>query len=155
MSILVGALVVALVLAVAALVLLREQARVRAGPPRPVFDLDDAVAWVARHLPAGPGDGLVAADVRRIVSLQLEYMSRKGAATNGSTPKTHGPVVVGGSETVHFVLEATRAAGQDYTPEQVYAVVETQLAYLRAIGAIGERAEPGEVRRRDQPPPAG
>jgi hypothetical protein len=59
--------------------------------------------------------------------------------------------VVGGSETVHFVLEATRSAGQDYTPEQVYAVVETQLAYLRAIGAIGERAAPGEVRRRDDP----
>jgi hypothetical protein len=150
-SILVGALVVALVLAVAALVLLREQARLRGGPPRPVFDLEDAVAWVARHLPAGTGDGLGPGDVRRIVTLQLEYMSRKGAATNGSTPKTRGPVVVGGSETVHFVLEATRAAGQDYTPEQVYAVVETQLAYLRAIGAIGERAEPGEVRRRDDP----
>jgi hypothetical protein len=96
-SILVGALVVALVLAVAALVLLREQARLRGGPPRPVFDLEDAVAWVARHLPAGTGDGLGPGDVRRIVTLQLEYMSRKGAATNGSTPKTRGPVVVGGS----------------------------------------------------------
>jgi hypothetical protein len=155
MTIVVGALVVGLVLAVAALVLLREQARMRARPPRAVFQLDDAVEWVARHLPAGPADELAPADVRRIVSLQLEYMSRKGAATNGSTPKTRGPVVVGGSETVHFVLEATRAAGEAYTPEQVYAVVETQLAYLRAIGAIGPRAEPGEIRRREPPAPSG
>ena len=33
-----------------------------------------------------------------------------------------------------------RASGEEYLPEQVHAVVQTQLAYLREIGAIGGAA---------------
>ena len=36
----------------------------------------------------------------------------------------------------------TAATGEAYIPEQVHAVVETQLAYLRAIGAVGDAARP-------------
>ena len=40
-----------------------------------------------------------------------------------------------------YILEQAAAMGVDFTPEQVHAVVETQLAYLRAIGAVGTKAE--------------
>ena len=40
-----------------------------------------------------------------------------------------------------YILEQAAARGEAFTPEQVHAVVETQLAYLRAIGAVGTKAE--------------
>ena len=39
---------------------------------------------------------------------------------------------------------ARAAAGEEYLPEQVHAVVQTQLAYLREIGAIGGAADTDE-----------
>jgi len=38
--------------------------------------------------------------------------------------------------------QRSAATGEEYLPEQVHAVVETQLAYLRAIGAVGDAAQP-------------
>ena len=49
-------------------------------------------------------------------------------------------MVVGGSETVDYILDRAAETGETYLPEQVYAVVETQLGYLRAIGAVGPPA---------------
>ena len=46
-----------------------------------------------------------------------------------------------GIETVSYILEQAAARGAVFTPEQVHAVVETQLAYLRAIGAVGTKAD--------------
>jgi hypothetical protein len=39
------------------------------------------------------------------------------------------------------VLERCAATGESYLPEQVYGVIDTQLSYLRAIGAVGPPAE--------------
>ncbi len=52
-----------------------------------------------------------------------------------------------GAETVEYILERARVTGEAYLPEQVHAVVETQLAYLRAIGAVG----PPATRPPDEP----
>ena len=50
--------------------------------------------------------------------------------------------VVGGAGTVDYIVSRSAATGEEYLPEQVHAVVETQLAYLRAIGAVGDAAGP-------------
>jgi hypothetical protein len=42
--------------------------------------------------------------------------------------------VVGGSETVEYILAWAADTGESYLPEQVHAVIETQLEYLREIG---------------------
>ena len=49
--------------------------------------------------------------------------------------------MIGGSETVEFILEQCAATGEAYLPEQVFGVIETQLSYLRAIGAVGPPAK--------------
>jgi len=49
--------------------------------------------------------------------------------------------VVGGPETVEYIVGRADAAGTNFIPEQVFAVMETQLAYLRSIGAVGSRAD--------------
>ena len=141
MAVVLGALAVGLVLLIAALAILRESQRLAALPPRPTFDPDAALEWVVQHLADHAAAQLTVDDVRVILDLQLQYFKAKGVSQNGSTSNPVGPVVIGGSETVGYILEQASARGEAFTAEQVHAVVETQLAYLRAIGAVGLKAE--------------
>ena len=142
MVIVFGVLVVALVLTIAAVVIGREARRLDAVPPTPVFDLGDAVDWVAEHLPFEVSAELSHADVRRIIDWNLEYFRTKGVSGNGNSAHVEGPIFVGGAETVEYVLERSEAAGVPYTSAQVHAVLEAQMSYLDAIGAIGPEAPP-------------
>jgi hypothetical protein len=137
--------VVALVFAIAAVVIGREARRLDAVPPRPVFDIEEAVAWVANHLPFKVSAVLSHNDVRNIIDWNLEYFRTKGVSGNGSSPHLEGPVVVGGAETVAWVLAKAESLGTSYTSEQVHAVLDAQMSYLEAIGAIGPEAPPGEA----------
>jgi hypothetical protein len=149
MILVVGFLVVGVVLAVAAALVVREASRMAVEPEPAIFDPDEAFDWVVEHVPDDVAATLTPDDVRRILDFQLEFFQRKGVAGNGSTPHPPGPVVVGGSETVDYILERAAATGEAYLPEQVHAVIDTQLTYLRAIGAVGPPAPPGPP---DAPP---
>jgi hypothetical protein len=146
-----GFIVAAVVFAIAALVIGREARRLDAQPPRPVFDMDQAVAWVADHLPFDVSAVLSHDDVRKIIDWNLEYFRTKGVSGNGSTVHSEGPVVVGGAETVDWVLARAQALGTTYTAAQVHAVLDAQMTYLEAIGAIGPEAPPGESGRTGGP----
>ena len=141
MAVVLGALAVGLVLLIAAVAILRESHRLANLPPRPTFDPDAALDWVVQHIADDAAATLTVDDVRVILDLQLQYFKAKGVSQNGSTASPVGPVVIGGSETVSYILERAAAKGNDFTAEQVHAVVETQLAYLRAIGAVGSKAD--------------
>ena len=138
-------IVVAVVFAIAAVVIGREARRLDSVPPRPVFDMDEAVAWVSDHLPFDVSAVLSHADVRNIIDWNLEYFRSKGVSGNGSTPHLEGPVVVGGAETVDFVLARAQQVGTSYTAAQVHAVLDAQMTYLEAIGAIGPEAPPDSL----------
>src|SRR5437870_13497633 len=137
-------LAVAVVFAIAAAVVGREARRLGSVPPRPVFDFEEAVAWVCRHVTDDVAAVLTPDDVRQILNWHLEYFRTKGVSTNGQQARSEGPVVVGGPETVDFVLMRAASVGVTYTPEQVHAVLDAQMAYLQAIGAIGPEAGPAE-----------
>ena len=130
----------AIVFAIAAVVVGREARRLDAEPPRPVFDPDEAVEWVANHLPFEVSAVLTHDDVRRILDWNLEYFRSKGVSGNGSTPHVEAPIVVGGAETVAYVLDQAARTGATFTPEQVHAVLDAQMSYLEAIGAVGPEA---------------
>lgn len=138
-------LAVALVFAVAAVVVGREARRLDAVPPRPVFDLDEAVEWVADRLPFEVSAVLSHDDVRRIIDWNLEFFRMKGVSGNGHSTMTEGPVIVGGAETVDYVLRRAQAVGVPYTAPQVHAVLDAQMTYLEAIGAVGPEAPPDEA----------
>jgi hypothetical protein len=133
---------VLVVFAIAAFVVGREARRLDAVPPRPVFDMDEAVAWVADHLPFEISAVLSHSDVRNIIDWNLEYFRSKGVSGNGSSPHLEGQVVVGGAETVDWVLDRASKVGTSYTAAQVHAVLDAQMTYLEAIGAIGPEAPP-------------
>jgi len=132
--------VAALVFAIAAVVVGREARRLDAVPPQPTFDLTEAVEWVADHLPFEVSAVLSHDDVRQIIDWNLEYFRTKGVSGNGHSSHPAGPVVVGGAETVDYVLRRAEGLGSPYTPAQVHAVLDCQMTYLEAIGAIGPEA---------------
>jgi len=137
MIVVAGFLAIGIVVAIAAFFVIREAKRMAAKPPPALFQFDDAVAWVVANVPDDVAATLTPKDVRRILEFQVEFFKRKGVSANGSTAYPPGPVVIGGSETVDYILERAEATGDPYLPEQVYGVIETQLTYLRAIGAVG------------------
>lgn len=146
LAVVVGAVVVVLVLVVAAVAVLRESARMEREPPSRPFDFEEAVDWVVRHVPDDVAATLTIDDVHRIIDLQLDYFRQKGVSRNGQTARPQGSVIVGGSETVAYIVEQSAKRGVEYTAAQVHAVVDTQLAYLRSIGVIGPPAgDDGEV----------
>ena len=150
MELVVGFIVVGVVIGIAAYIVAREAGRIAKNPPPALFDLEAAYEWVLIHLPDGVAATLTPADVRRILEFQVEFFHRKGVSGNGSTEYPSATVVIGGTETVAYILERASATGESYLPQQVHAVLETQLAYLRAIGAVGPPA--GDA---GNPPPAG
>ena len=144
MTLVFGAIALVAVFAIAAVVIGREAHRLDAVPPRPVFDIDEAVTWVAEHLPFDVSAVLSHDDVRNIIDWNLEYFRSKGVSGNGSSPRLNAHVVVGGAETVDWVLAKAQQQGSGFTAAQVHAVLDAQMTYLEAIGAIGPEAGPDE-----------
>ena len=140
-----AALAVVLVFVIAAVLIGREAHRLSDEPPRPVFDLDEAVEWVARHLPNEVTAQLSYDDVRQILRWNLEFFRSKGVTRNGKSPEAPATdIVVAGGETVDYVLHRAQATGSPYTAAQVHAVLDAQMSYLEAIGAVGPEAPPEE-----------
>ena len=50
--------------------------------------------------------------------------------------------MIGGAETVEYILERCAATGEAYLPEQVYGVVETQLATCARSARSGPQVGP-------------
>lgn len=135
----------ALVFAIAAVAIGREARRLDAVPPAPVFDPDEAVEYVANHLPFEVSAQLSYDEVRRLLDWHLDYIRMKGLSANGSTPSITSPVVVGGAEALRYVLDRATAAGFEVSGTEVHAVLEAQMDYLEAIGAVGPAAPPDDI----------
>ena len=116
MEVVAGFLVVGLVVAIAAFVVAREAGRIAKRPPPALFDLEDAFKWVVAHVPDDVAASLTPDDVRRILDFQVEYFKRKGVSANGSTAYPAGTVVIGGAETVDYILERCAADGGGVPP---------------------------------------
>ena len=143
MIVVVGFLIVGLCIAIAAVFVVREAGRIGRRPPAALFDADDAFDWVVAHVPDNVAATLTPDDVRRILDFLLEYLQQQDGSTGATTAKAGSagePVVVGGADEIAYILDRAAATGEAYLPEQVDAVIATQVAYLLAIGAIGPPA---------------
>jgi hypothetical protein len=142
MSLVAVFVVIGIVVAVAAVLVIREAGRIGRHPPPALFVLEDAYAWIVDHLPDEVAATLTTDDVERILELQTEFLERPTPpVTNGNGPTTGGPIIVGGTEQVDYIVRRAGEDGEAYIPEQVQGVLDTQLAYLRFIGAVGPRAD--------------
>lgn len=109
-------------------------------PPTSVFDLDEAVVWVAEHLPDYVTAQLSYDDVRALLGFHLDYLESKGVAGENDhelEALPSGPIVTSEDEGVAYVLGKADEAGLDCEDVHVVEVIEAELSYLAAIGAIG------------------
>jgi len=131
-----------LALAVGAVIVVRESGRIAREPPPALFDPDDAYDYIVGHLPDDVAATLTTGDVRRILDFQLEFFKSRGVTGNGSAAEVQGLVVFGDAATTDYIVQRSAETGEAYIPEQIHGVIETQLAYLRSIGAIGSKVDP-------------
>jgi hypothetical protein len=135
-------------------------ARLAAAPPRTLFDLDEAVDFVADRLPPHAAGQLSYDDLRLVLGWHLDYLEARGVATeadDGTGPPatapggagdepSGGPVAAPAPATVAdeddgvaFVLGRAADAGVDVDDVAIVEVIEVEAAYLAAIGALGDR----------------
>lgn len=141
MSLVAAVLVVAMVFVIAAIAIGREAQRLGHVASEAVFDLDEAVEFVARHVPFEVSAKLSYDDVRQLIQWHMEHLRRTSGSGNGDGDHLGGPVVVAGAETVDHLLARARAAGLDADGRDVHHVVEAEMTYLASIGALGGRAD--------------
>ena len=99
-----------------------------------VDGVDDAVVYIWERLSEGIVPSIDQADIRRILEWEMLYLQQPA--------KREGPAVVGGFDAAEFVQEHAYTSGHPYEPEAIFAVLDLQADYLRAIGAVGSPVDP-------------
>lgn len=107
-------------------------------PRRSVYDLDEAVDFVADRLP----DDLTAVvsydDVRSVLLFHCDYLAAKGVASDRTADDIGTSLVlVPDDEPTAWVLGKVGEAGLELSDDQVVAILDTETRYYEAIGAIG------------------
>src|SRR5947208_16897574 len=87
-----------IVFVIAAVVIGREARRHGNVPPKPVFDFEEAVEWVCRHVSDDVAPELTPEAVRQIIHWHLEYFHLKGVAPDAHGTREGAPLVVGAAE---------------------------------------------------------
>jgi hypothetical protein len=138
-----------MVLAVAAVTVGRETFRLGHESLTSIFDLDEAVMYVADSLPTGAQARLTHSEVRQLIRLQLEHLRAIGVlGLPGENPQLSGgdggddelPLVVADDDVVATLLGRAEADGLDVADDDAFWVVSLLHRYLAEIGALGPEA---------------
>jgi len=106
--------------------------------PTSVYDLDEAVAFVADRLPDEVTAQLSFDDVRALLTWHIDYLEERGVARRqGVNELAAGPLVATENDAVASVLGRAATAGMELSDVWVVLVLDADAAYLEAIGAIG------------------
>jgi hypothetical protein len=132
--VIVGALVV---FVIAAVVIGRETGLLASAPPRPVFDVDEAVVWIADRLPDEVTAQHSHAEVRQLLLWSIEHL--RELATQDRVAEEE--------ETFGVVVDRAAEAGLDWEPLDIKWVLDLQAQYLEIIGAAGRQEMPPEPDR--------
>lgn len=138
--ILAGVAVVLIVFVIAAIAIGRETHRLDAMPPAPSFELVYAVDWISDRLSPEISAQISYEDVRDIIDWHLQELSAHGVKQT-ALPEQTELVVMNDNEAVDSVMFRALAEGRELRPEHVKAVLDGELAYLEAIGAVGPIAD--------------
>ena len=109
-----------------------------ARPRRSVYDLDEAVDFVADRLPDELTARISFDDVRNVLLFHCDYLAAKGVASERTADDIGSAlVVVPDDEPTAFVLGKVEEAGLGLSDADVVTILDVELEYYRAIGAIG------------------
>jgi hypothetical protein len=128
--------VVAFVVAAVAVGSVTAQQSTKARPA--VYDLNDAVEFVADRLDPDVTAVLSYDDVRQVLLWHLAFLQQKGVASYGADADVApGLVVLTDDEPLAYILGRADDSEVEITDEQVVAILAAQEAYYRSIGAYG------------------
>ena len=106
--------------------------------PTSIYDLDEAVQFVADRLPDEVTAQLSFDDVRALLVWHIEYLEDRGVARRqGVNELAAGPLVAAENDAVAYVLGRAAVVGMELSDVWVVQVLDADAAYLEAIGAIG------------------
>ena len=132
----------------AAYAVMRVSSRLSHTRARTVYDLLEAVDFVAERLPDALTAKLSYDDVREILLWRLDHLRLRGSATYGRGDVTaaeaesrEDEVVTSEDDSVDYVLARASESGRDIDALDVVVVLDLESKYLRAIGAIGSPAQ--------------
>lgn len=130
-----------LVFVIAAVFVGGETFRLGHTPTTAVFDLDEAVDHVARHLSDEAAGGLTMDEVRDLIGFSLDHFRAHGVSARPGEELDLGPpgppVVLADDEAVAVVLGRADDQGLEVTDAAVLEVLDLLLAHLVEIGAVG------------------
>jgi putative Ca2+/H+ antiporter (TMEM165/GDT1 family) len=133
-----------LVFVIAAVAVGREARRLDAVAPRAVYELEDAVAFVAAKLPATSQARLTFDEVRELLVAHMRWMHAKGLQPRDVIDRRQDiedEVVVHEETLTAWLLgEAERLKIELLDDVDAVHVVQAHLAYFDEIGAVGPRA---------------
>jgi hypothetical protein len=132
------------VFAIAAVVIGRESRRMDAIAPRSVYTLDEAVEYVADHLPPESQARLTPDEVAQLLRLHMAQLRDEGLQPPVAVDHVQDidvPVVVDETNAAGYLIGEAERAGLDVEDIDVVNVVDAHLEYFDAIGAVGPPAE--------------
>jgi hypothetical protein len=137
------------VFAIAAGTIGREAHRLDAIAPRALYQLDEAVDFVADRLPPESQARLTPGDVDELLRAHLRWLHEEGLQPDRAVDARQtidDQVVIGEDALVAYLLaEADRVGVELLDDVDAVNVVDAHLAYFEAIGAVGPEAPLDDV----------
>lgn len=144
-----AAVAVILVFMIAAGTVGREAHRLDAVAPRAVYQLDEAVDFVADRLPPDSQARLTPGEVEQLLRAHLGWMHEQGLQPDrvvDARQSIDEQVVISEDALVaHLLAEAERNGVELLDDVDAVNVVDAHLAYFEAIGAVGPQAPLDDV----------
>ena len=149
-ALIIGVVGIAMVFAIAAVAIGREARRLDSFSPVPVFDVEEAVAFIADRLPESMANSVSYWEVRQVLDWELEELDATGLARESlivegpKGPQIDTPVVIDDIR-LHRLVQRAVDEGTALSGAEIRAILDGWLGYLRHIGAVGPEADPGEL----------
>jgi hypothetical protein len=135
--------------AIAAGTIGREAHRLDAVAPRAVYQLDEAVDFVADRLPPASQARLTPAEVEALLVAHVNWLHEHGLQPDrvvDARQTIADQVVVSEDALVAHLLGVAEASGVELLDDvDAVSVVDAHLAYFEAIGAVGPQAPLDDV----------
>ena len=132
-----------IVFVIAAVVVGREARRLDSVAPRALYEIEQAVEFVADQVPQGSQARLTHDEVRQLLRIHMGRLHHLGLQPEDVTDRHQDivvPTFLEEVDEVAYVIGGAEANALDVTDDDVAAVVAAHLTYLDAIGAVGPPA---------------
>jgi len=115
-------------------------------PRRSVYDIDEAVDFVADRLPDELTAEITYDDVRSVLLAHCDYLEAKGVASEKAADDIGDRLIlVPDDEPVAWVIGRLEELDADVADAHVVTILDTEELYYEAIGAIGPRVDDSDA----------